>query len=164
MVKKKIKKSNSTKSNATKSDNKTKSLCKCNCSEYSILILRIFLGLSFIFIYGLGKMTAGPERWVGLATSVGFTMIPVAWGLLATLFEFIGGIFVLLGLYTRYAALAIASVMVIIIFGRHLGDLMAFQIRNFILVLAFLVIALSLVMSGGGNKLNLEKYLFNKEI
>ena len=74
--------------------------------DLGLLVLRIGIGVMFILVHGGPKLLGGPERWeqVGGAMAVlGITAFPVAWGLAAACAEFLGGIGVLLGLWTRWA-------------------------------------------------------------
>jgi putative oxidoreductase len=73
------------------------------------------------------------------------------WLSAAALAEFIGGILVLLGLLTRLGAFLIACVMLVAVFGVHLSG--GFFLRNngVEFALTLLLVALSLVVMGGGN-------------
>jgi putative oxidoreductase len=75
--------------------------------DLGILILRIGVGLSFILVHGLPKITGGPEFWTrlgGAMGNLGITFAPNFWGLMSAFAEFGGGILILLGLFTRPAA------------------------------------------------------------
>lgn len=81
--------------------------------EIGLLIIRVGLGIMFIS-HGAPKIFGGPVRWeeIGQATQyIGIAFFPLGWGLAAALSEFAGGILFLLGLYTRYASLALAATM-----------------------------------------------------
>lgn len=68
-----------------------------------LLILRAGLGLMLIF-HGYPKVFGGPEMWeqVGSATqAIGINFLPAAFGFLAGITEFFGGIFLILGLFFR---------------------------------------------------------------
>jgi putative oxidoreductase len=85
-----------------------------NHKDTGLLLLRIGIGLSFIFTHGGPKLVGGPEAWAryGHAMSnYGITFYPVFWGAMAMLSEFVGGILVLLGLYIRPAAVFMAFTM-----------------------------------------------------
>lgn len=71
--------------------------------KIGLLILRSGLGLMLIF-HGYPKIFGGPEMWqeVGSAMqSIGITFLPAAFGFLAGITEFFGGIFLILGLFFR---------------------------------------------------------------
>ncbi len=121
--------------------------------KWAPTLLRLVLGVIFIN-HGWGKVRGffkwlNQSEWglVGNVSGIEFLIIlpPVAWAILATVAEFVGGIFVLVGFRTRLAALSISLVMVVAIFGVHLpaGDNIEFQ-------LALLAMALSLIFSGSG--------------
>jgi putative oxidoreductase len=79
-----------------------------------LLILRVGIGIAFIFTHGYAKITGGPELWEkigGSMANVGITFVPVFWGFMAALSEFGGGILILLGLFTRPAAAFMAFTM-----------------------------------------------------
>ena len=67
----------------------------------------------------------------------------------AAFFEFIGGILVLLGLFTRLGAFLIACVMLTAIVGVHWPNFFANN-RGFEYPLALLGMSLALLIAGGG--------------
>lgn len=121
---------------------------------YGPFILRLVLGPIFI-IYGwdkvvglYGYLVQGSE-WAFLQSVSRLqnvpTWPPIFWAICATLAEFVGGIFVLLGLKTRWAGFFIAMVMLFAVFGYHLpGD------DNVEKQLALFAMAVSLIASGAG--------------
>src|SRR5918996_2206174 len=116
------------------------------------LCIRIALGAIFIF-HGAQKLFGvwggrGLDGAADVARAVGFAPA-YAWGVALALTEFGGGVLVLIGLFTRYAALAIAVEMAVAILRVHLGRPfpvteggMEFALMNF-------AAALSLVFTGG---------------
>jgi putative oxidoreductase len=81
--------------------------------DLALLILRIGLGVMFL-LHGWPKLTGGPDRWAALGRAMGHLGIhvwPAAWGLAAAVAEFVGGALLLLGLWTRPAALLLAVTM-----------------------------------------------------
>jgi putative oxidoreductase len=84
--------------------------------DIGILIMRIGIGIGFIFVHGLGKITGGAELWEklgGAMANIGIKFMPVFWGFMAALAEFGGGILILLGLFTRTASAFSAFTMFI---------------------------------------------------
>jgi putative oxidoreductase len=85
-----------------------------------LTLLRLCLGIVF-FAHGAQKALGwfGGHGWS--PTLSGFTAmgIPVAFGTLAILAEFLGGIGLLLGLLTRIAAFGVACVMAVAVFLVH---------------------------------------------
>lgn len=65
--------------------------------------------------------------------------------------EFFGGVFLLLGLLTRPAALVLAFTMVIAIFSVHIGNGLFMSNNGYEFGLALLAGALALMISGAGN-------------
>ncbi len=83
--------------------------------DIGLLILRIGIGCMFI-IHGAPKLFGGPDKWekLGMAmSSVGIQSIPVFWGFMAAVSEFIGGICIILGLFFRFACILLAITMTI---------------------------------------------------
>lgn len=72
--------------------------------DLALLVLRVGIGISFVFVYGWGKVSGGPEQWVRLGENValfGITFGATFWGFMAAITEFVGGIFLMLGLLFR---------------------------------------------------------------
>lgn len=84
--------------------------------DFGLLLARIGLGLSFIFLHGYPKLVGGVETWevVGSAMSnLGIDFYPAVWGFLAGFTEAVGGLFLLLGLFYRPACLLLAFTMLV---------------------------------------------------
>ena len=88
--------------------------------DIGLLIIRLGVGLMFLFVHGGPKLLAGREMWEqigGAMAVVGISVAPVVWGLLASLSEGVGGLLLALGLFARPAAffmtvtMAVASIM-----------------------------------------------------
>lgn len=72
--------------------------------DLALLILRLGIGVSFVFVYGAAKITGGPAEWADLGQNMalfGITVWPTFWGFMAALTEFGGGILLVLGLFFR---------------------------------------------------------------
>jgi len=83
--------------------------------EKGLLILRIGLGISFMF-HGGPKLFSGIEKWEkigGALEVVGIEFFPAFWGFMASFSEFFGGFFLLLGLFSRVACLLLTMVMLV---------------------------------------------------
>lgn len=130
---------------------------------WGLLLVRLALGVVFLahgyqklFIMGVGNVGMFFEQ-VGLPAPLFF-----AW--VVALVEFFGGIAVLLGIFTRWAALGLAITMVVAIFTVKLKvGLIAQQGPGYELDLALLGLALMLLLAGPG-QLSLEKALFQREL
>jgi putative oxidoreductase len=121
-------------------------------SSWATVPLRLALGIAFIG-HGAQKVL-GSFNGPGLAK---FTSFPAPfpfmrpawlWMGAAAVAELIGGILVLLGLFTRVGALLIAFVMLVAIFGVLWP--VFFAPTGMELAVAFLGMALALMITGGG--------------
>ena len=71
-----------------------------NCYKYfnadtGLLIIRVGVGLSFIFLHGGPKFFGGPEVWERIGCgmgNLGIDFAPVFWGFCAAAAEFLGAI------------------------------------------------------------------------
>lgn len=87
-----------------------------NYASSASLILRIGLGLTFVFAHGLPKVLEGPEEWAAIGKAMGalgITFAPTFWGGLACIGELVGGILLLAGLFVRPAAMFLISIMIV---------------------------------------------------
>jgi putative oxidoreductase len=125
--------------------------------NFSSLVLRLTLG-SVIFAHGAQKVLGwfggpGAEKTIGLFSSMGLSL-PVALLVMAT--EFLGGLALILGLFTRVAALAIAVDIGVCAYMNHLqhgffmnwfGQQKGEGVEYHILVIGM---GLALMIAGGG--------------
>jgi putative oxidoreductase len=82
--------------------------------DLGLLILRLGVGLGFMWYHGLPKLTGGPDNWERTGRAVGHVGITFGyefWGLLAGLSEGLGGLLFAAGLLFRPACLAMLGVM-----------------------------------------------------
>ena len=115
--------------------------------DWGPIALRFALGTVFM-AHGWAKLS-GP-----VGTSEGFNIerwgwaYPVLWAWLVALVEFFGGLLIIVGLFTRIAAALIACVMLVAILKLKLsrGFVGGFEFE-----FALLMIAFSLVLTGGGH-------------
>lgn len=94
-----------------------------NQTDLALLVLRLGFGLSMFAFHGWGKITGGPERWErlgGVMALFGLDFAPLFWGLLAALAESVGSALIVLGLFTRPAAVMLAGTMLVAAW-RHLS-------------------------------------------
>ena len=83
--------------------------------DVGLLLLRIGIGLSYMN-YGLPKLLGGPPLWEELGQSMkylGITVAPVAWGFLAAVSEFFGGMAVVAGGFFRIATFFLVCTMTV---------------------------------------------------
>ncbi len=120
---------------------------------YSTLALRIPVSIIFM-AHGAQKLfgwfggyglegTGGWMESIGLAP--GFLM-----ALLAGSAEFFGGLFILLGLLTRPAAMVLAFTMIVAIFSVHFANGLFISNSGYEFGLALLAASVSLSLSGAG--------------
>ncbi|WP_245850407.1 DoxX family protein [Longimonas halophila] len=106
-------------SNAMTSNRKT-------AFNIALLVLRIGIGISFVFVYGYEKILGGPETWTDLGSNMavlGITFWPVVWGFMAAFAEFVGGILLMLGFVFRPALVILSGTMIVAAIGHTFGDI-----------------------------------------
>lgn len=92
--------------------------------DIALLILRVGIGVSFVFVYGWGKISGGTDAWTGLGQNMaafGITFYPVVWGFLGAFAEFAGGICLMLGLFLRPALVLLLGTMIVAATGHITG-------------------------------------------
>jgi putative oxidoreductase len=92
--------------------------------DIALLILRVGIGVSFVFVYGWGKISGGTDAWTGLGQNMaafGITFYPVVWGFLGAFAEFAGGICLMLGLFLRPALVLLLGTMTVAATGHITG-------------------------------------------
>ncbi len=88
--------------------------------DWGLLVLRVFSGLGIAFGHGLGKLPPS-DRFIAGTAELGFPM-PFVFAWVAALSEFLGGIFIALGIFTRPAAFMVLMTMLVAVFRRHIND------------------------------------------
>ncbi len=112
--------------------------------DFSLALLRVFIGLTMAFSHGLGKMPP-PEQLIGGVEAMGFPM-PVFFAWAAALAEFAGGILLAIGLLTRPAAAFVMVTMATAFFIVHAAD----PFQNKEMALLYLFASLFFVIHGAG--------------
>ena len=116
-----------------------------------LLIMRIGVGVLYILYHGWPKIMAGPERWaqLGMAMgSIGINFGYVFWGFMAAFAEFVGGIALVLGLFTRFfAGLMFLTMLVATVMHLRQGDGIGIASHS----LKMGVVLLGLVFTGAGS-------------
>lgn len=133
--------------------------------EYSMLSIRIALGVVFLAhggqkLFGLfgGK---GLEGTIGFMKMLGFA--PAAfWGTMLACAEFFGGLFALLGLFSRWAGFFLAIVMAVATFAVHLKNGLFLSNKGFEFSGSLLCMAIALMIYGGG-KLSIDDFLESRK-
>jgi putative oxidoreductase len=113
------------------------------------LLLRVALG-GLILLHGIAKVIGGADRIVGMVVEIG---MPAAFGYLVYIGEVIAPILVIIGLWTRPAALVIAINMIVAVWLVHSGELfMLSKTGGWALELQgmFLFTAIAIALLGAG--------------
>ena len=123
---------------------------------FGLLWLRFWMGLG-IAHHGFQKLFGG--RMDMFSDAVAKMGLPapefLAW--MAALSEFLGGLLILIGYGTRWAALFIAITMSVAVFIHHSGD--PFKMKE--LAISYLVASIALFMMGSG-EYSINKFLADR--
>lgn len=131
-------------------------------SDFGMLLLRLGVGFIFIFIHGLGKITAGPGMWKRLGGSMstfGINFLPEFWGFMAAFTEFFVPMFLILGVLFKPAALLLALNMIVAT-SVHLKNLDPWGKIAYPMMLVILFISLFLI---GPGKFSIDALLKNRK-
>jgi len=130
---------------------------------WGLLLVRLALGVIFL-AHGYQKLFIMGVSNVGTFFNQVGLPAPLFFAWVVALVEFFGGIAILLGILTRWAALGLAIILVVAIFTVKLKvGLIAQQGVGYELDLALLALALTLLLAGPG-PFSLEKALFQREL
>ena len=88
-------------------------------SDLGKLVLRLTLGI-LMLLHGVGKIAAGPTSILGLMTKMG---LPPVLGYLVYVGEVLAPLLLIVGLWTRPAALVVAMNMVVAVLLVHTAQL-----------------------------------------
>ena len=113
---------------------------------YGLLVLRVGIGLGLIY-HSSPKLfdSAGMAKFAGFVGTMGFPA-PTFFAYCAKLSEFLGGIALTAGCFTRAAAVFIGITMFVAAFVAHAGD--PFAKRE--LALLYLLAAVAIFLTGPG--------------
>lgn len=126
-----------------------------NMTDFGLLILRVGAGLFMAFGHGFGKIPPS-DGFVGGVEKLGLP-IPIFFAWMAGLSEFMGGLLIVFGLFTRPAAFLWICTMGTAAFIRHADDPFGSKEK----ALLFLTVGLCLLFAGAG-KYSLDKKLFKQ--
>ena len=121
----------------------------------AILLLRLWLGAMLIY-HGQGKIFGNMERFIHGVSNMGFPA-PEVYGWAAALTEFVGGILIASGFFTRPAASFAICTMFVAGFIRHSAD--PFGRKE--LAFTYLVMAAVVLIAGPG-KFSIDRKMFGK--
>ena len=113
-------------------------------ANVGLAILRVFTGLSMAFAHGLGKVPPS-ERFVEATAKLGFPL-PEFFAWAAGLSEFVGGLLLAVGLFTRPSAFFLSCTMFVAAFLQHAADPFGRKEK----ALLFLAISLAFLLIGAG--------------
>ena len=125
--------------------------------DAGLLILRLGMGLFYMFEHGMDKLLGGPEQWQGLgerAEYVGIEFLPGMWGFMASFAEFFGGLLLILGLFFRPAAFLLLCTMIVAT-AFHIGSGIGSPVHSGKMAVLFF----SLLFIGPG-KYSLDNYFW----
>ena len=88
--------------------------------DLGLLVLRVGIGLMFVFVHGLPKVVGGVAAWRSLGGAftrlIGISFVPAFWGFAAAISEFGGGLLLVAGIFFRPAcALMLFTMMIAIV-------------------------------------------------
>jgi putative oxidoreductase len=119
---------------------------KDKLTDLGLLWLRVFAGAGFMY-HGWMKLTeVGVDVFAAKAVEPMGLPVPIVFAWLAVLSEFVGGFFLVLGLWTRIAAIFTAAVVGTAFFNVHAAD--PFARKEMALV--YLVMATTIFIIGPG--------------
>ncbi len=126
--------------------------------DWGILILRVIIGVIFTY-HGLTKifgLFAGPgiNGFSSMLEGLGFP-IPLILSVIVGVVELAGGIALIIGFLTRYAAILLAIVMIVAIISVHIGD----GLKGMEFPLSLLAATIALLFNGCGS-LGIDRKLF----
>ena len=110
-----------------------------------LALLRIYAGIALAFAHGINKLPPS-DAFIERAGTFGFP-IPVLFAWSAAFSEFIGGIFLAIGLFTRISSFFIICTMLTALIFVHWSDPFARQELPFF----FLFTAIAFLLKGSGD-------------
>jgi putative oxidoreductase len=118
-------------------------------AAYGATLLRLILGVVYIMHAYLALVVFGPSGMIAYQVKSGIPFPEIAtWYLIVA--HGLGGIFLVLGIFARWAALANVPVMLVAISFVHLKNGFFAHQNGYEYVLVLLVASLAVAMIGGG--------------
>lgn len=130
--------------------------------DWAPVFLRLTVGI-ILFAHGSQKMFGGMTKFTATVAQLDlpFGWLPGLFAYLAAASEFFGGILLILGLATRWAALLAGFVMLVAVTMVHAGQLTGKN--GFEFPLLMLAACVSLVITGGG-KASIDQTILNRDL
>src|SRR4051794_16930386 len=114
----------------------------------SWLLLRCACGL-ILAVHGWGKISRGAEAMAPAFMKMGYEhAVPLIWFL--AFVEFVGGLAIALGLFTRFFAAMVTIEMAVILFAHYLPNGFSWLNRGYEFVLLWGLVAMAIWWRGGG--------------
>lgn len=126
-----------------------------------LAFIRIGVGIMFIAAHGFAKILGGPEMWEKIGSTMqkfGIESLHTFWGFMAAFAESFGALFLVLGLFHRWACVLLIITM-IVAGTRHLIDGDGLGRASHAIEAALLFIGLFIT---GPGKYSLDYKLLNK--
>ena len=114
----------------------------------SWLLIRCACGI-ILAVHGWGKVSRGAEAMAPAFMKMGY-QDPILLVYLLMLVEFVGGIAIALGLFTRFFAAMVTVEMAVIMFAHYLPNGFSWLNRGYEFVLLWGLVALAIWLRGGG--------------
>ncbi len=108
-------------------------------------VVRVVFGLVMALMHGLPKITGDMSRFAEGVAAIGFPF-PLFFAWCAALAEFVGGLLVALGLFTRPAAASVAFTMMVALYRTREDPFARME-----LALLYLSVMLAALLIGGGS-------------
>ena len=139
-------------------------------TQFNPVVLRLGFGIILI-THGIGRFNVGPfasENGVaGFAGFIGGQLgipAPLFFAWVVTLVEVVGGVLILLGLFTRYVAgLAAIDMFVAMVLFHLPRGFSAYANAGYEYTMMLTLVGIALILSGPG-ALSLERALFGREL
>ncbi len=131
-------------------------MVKNSLNQWTFALLRVVLGVVFAF-HGYLKLfvPGGFKQIAGLVASIGFPA-PAFFGLVVSVVEFAGGLFLLLGVVTRLSTILLLIDMLVALFTVHIKNGLLVYNGGYEFVLVLLA-GLVVILANGSGKLSLGK-------
>ena len=136
---------------------------KNNMGGWSLALLRVVLGIIFLY-HGYLKLfvSGGFTGTANFLASLGVP-VPLYSALLVSVVEFAGGLFLILGVVTRWSSALLLADMVVALFLVHLKNGLLVSKGGFEFVLV-LIAGLAVVFANGAGKLSAGSKFKNKNL
>lgn len=119
-------------------------LCSTKWRDFGLFALRV--SIAFVFITAGYNKLGNIEMFTGMLDGMNFPAVTF-FAYLVALIELIGGVMILFGVYTKYAAIALSVIMLVAILTAHMGG----PVNGYYTPLAALGGCVALIGLGSGN-------------